>query len=48
MANEIIEIEETKKPRERGIGRILHKDTEIIQNSVGGSCSDPGAKIFER
>lgn len=36
MENEIIELEETKKLSECGIGRILHKDTEINWNSGGG------------
>lgn len=25
----------------------IHKDIEIIQNSAGGSCYDPGAKLLE-
>lgn len=40
VENEIIAIQETKKCREHGIGRTLHKDTEIIQNSPGGSCNE--------
>lgn len=47
MENEITTIQETKKLRGHSIGRALHKGIEIIQNSIGGSCNDPGAKLLE-
>lgn len=46
MENEIIEIEEAKKLRAHGMGGLLRKDSEIIQNSIGRSCKDPVAKLL--
>lgn len=34
MDNEITELADIKKPSECGIGKILHRDTEIIENNI--------------